>query len=433
MAGLSLVATSAPGRAEEAAKPANAPSGTTTAPMSDPRDQQIAELKRIVEELQKRVGELEKRPAPPGTPAPGTPPPAAPTPDTPAPTTPAPTSGSSGGGAAATYIPNLSVVGNLQFAAGDTGRTPGRGRFHFSEFEVALQDAVTPSLRYDVFLSAAKDDEWKLGMEEGYVTASRLADHLTARLGRIRVPFGKVNPTHPHTRLYIDQPLAMTAFLGPDGLISDGAVAEYLLPVKGFFARAELGRWSTTSSAEDGLGFTGGGNGAWSGRMWLGRDLGHDRELEFGASRYQGRGDVDSFGRTQLAVNGLDLTYRSFPGNYKRTIYQAELLAHETGSFSGNDRVRLGGYLMGAYRLNQFWEWGFRGDYTQFPVPINGREYAASLFLTKYITEQTSLRAQYTYSNLAGFNGVGMGGNGGDNRLLFQVLFGSGSHTHPLQ
>lgn len=389
-------------------------------PAQDARDREIAELKRLVgelrtrleaseglkqviEQLMKRIEALEQsRPAPPAATAPESP-----------------------QRASATLIPNISVIGNIQFRAGDKSAIPNRGRFNFDELEVAIQDAVSPSLRYDLFLAAAKEEGWSVGMEEGYVSASRLGPGLTGRAGRIRTPFGKFNPLHPHQRLFVSQPSAVSAYLGPEGLISDGAVLEYLLPLKGIFARAEMGRWETTSEAEDGFGFGGGENGAWSGRLWLAKEVGRDRELELGFSRYMGRGDVDGFGRHKKAVNGADLTFRSYPGNYRRWWLSAEALAHETRGIGGQTKTRLGGFLYAAHRWNRFWEAGLRGDYAEHAFPLDGREYGASAFLTKYITEQTSLRLEYRYLNSTDF--------GSANGIFLQLLFGSGPHKHRLE
>jgi hypothetical protein len=390
--------------------------------MPDPRDKEIAELKRIVEDLRKRLSDSEalksvveelmkriekleaERPAP-------TPEPPQPQPEP-----------SRGGGA--TFIPNISAVGNLVLGAGDTKRVPNRGRFNFTEFELAFQDQVTAKLRYDVFLAAAKEEEWSVGMEEGYLTATALIKGLNARIGRIRTPIGKFNRLHPHQWVFITQPSAVTAFLGPEGLNSDGAVLEYNFPTKGFFARAELGAWQTASEAEDGLGFGGGENGAYSGRFWLGRELGRDKEIELGASYYWGNGPINDKGNFKKSVKGLDLTYRAYPSTGRRLIVSAEAFSHNSRVF-GSTESRVGGFIYAAYKPNPFWEFGARGDYTRFPFPIDDREIAGSLFVTKYLTEQTSLRLEYQYTD-SPLLGTGNG-------IYFQILFGSGPHTHSLQ
>lgn len=366
-------------------------------------------MRRTIEELRRRVEELEKRPAPPEAPAPPAAPEAPPAPARPS----------------ATFLPNISAIGNSIFNAGDSRAIPSRGRFNFTEFELAIQDAVAPGLRYDVFLAAAKEEEWGVGLEEGYLSATRLAPGLSARIGRIRTPIGKFNPLHPHQWPFITQPTAVTNLLGPEGLSSDGAVVEYLFPVRGFFLRAEAGRWETTSEAEDGLGFGGGESGAYSGRVWLGKDLGRNREIELGASRYWGRGAVDGFGRTRKALTGVDLSYRAYPASYQRIWLSAELFDHETLNAPGGTRNRLGGFLTAAYRWNRYWEGGFRGDYSRRPFPTEGTDWGGSLFITRYLTEQTSLRLEYQYARSPEFRG--------NNGVFFQILFGSGPHTHPLR
>ena len=87
--------------------------------------------------------------------------------------------------------------------------------------------------------------------------------------------------------------------------------------------------------------------------------------------------------------------------------------------------MRPGIYFLAANRINRYWEGGARLDYTRLPFPFDGKEYGASLFLTRYLTEQTSLRLEYRWARDPEF--------GPGNGIFFQLLFGSGPHTHPLQ
>jgi hypothetical protein len=398
-----------------------------SAPAQDPRDQRIDELNQIVEELRKRVEELEQRAAAPA-PAPA-PPPAgvvspAPAPAAePAPEPAAPRAAAPGG---ATLLPNISAIGNVIFRGSDSKRTPGRSRFSLQEAEFALQDRVAPNLRADFFVAAEKgeDSAWGAAVEEGYLTwATPLGiRNLSARFGRVRTPFGKLNALHPHLRRTVDQPSVLTALLGPDGLGSDGSVLQYLLPFKGLFANLELGRWQTVPGTEDGLGFGGDNRNAWSGRLWIGKEVGADRELELGFSHYRGRGQqLDTDPIQRRTVQGLDLTFRSFPSAYRRFTLQAEALQHRVAG----GESRRGWYVDAALRTNQYWELGARADRTAYPFPIDGHESAFSAYLTRYLTEQTSLRLQLKHGRRPE--------DGTFNELFVQFLFGFGPHSHLLQ
>jgi hypothetical protein len=446
---VTLLAAIVPAAAQEpAAKPEAAPAAAASA-AQDPRDQEIAELKRIiadlqrrlaesdalkavVEQLQKRIEALEARrpPTPPVEPPP--------------PAEPAPREQPRG---AATLLPNISVIGNIIARGGDSRAIPGRGRSHFEELEIAFQDAVAPKLRYDVYISAGKEEDWNVELEEGYLTATAIVKGLNARAGRIRTPIDKFNPLHPHQWLFVTQPSAHTTLVGDHGLISDGAVFDYLLPARGLYANLQFGLWQTTSihhedeghgkkkahalgkkHEEEGheeFGFRGGDNTAYSARLALAKELGRNGELELGVGRYWGSGELEDFGRRDMALNALDLVYRRYPGAYKRLWLQANLLAHETQDVPGGTRHRLGGFLLGAYKWNRYWEAGIRGDYTKFPFPFDGKEYGASLFLTRFLTEQTSLRLEYRWERDSEF--------GAGNGIFFQILFGSGPHSHTLQ
>ena len=381
-------------------------------------EERIKALEERVQQLLDRIDQLEKKQAPPAPEAPA-PPPEAPTePTAPTETPPAPTGG-------ATLLPNISAIGNFKFAGSDSKGTAGRGKFRLAEFEIGLQDRVAPNLRLDAFLSSEQAEGWRYGVEEAYLTWTNPlgVKSLSTRIGKQRTPFGKLNPQHPHTWLYVTQPSVITALLGPDGLNSDGILGQYLVPIGGNFLNLELGRWETASQAEDGLGFAGGQKGAYSGRLWFGKEVGRDRELELGLSHYNGSGDVQGIGHTRLQINGLDFTFRSYPAAYQRLLLQGELIQHSTGGFNAHPRV--GGYLTLAKRFNQYYEGGLRGDYTRYPYPTPGHESAASLFLTRFITEQTAVRLELRHGARPE--------DGGFNEAWLQILTGFGPHSHNLQ
>jgi hypothetical protein len=394
------------------------------------KDARIRALEATVATLEERLRALTEQaaaaqlaPAEPEPEAPSVPEPAGEVPET-APEDPAPPAAPARGGA--TLLPNISGIGNVIFRGGPEG-TEDRGRFNTQEVEIIFQDRVAPNLRADFFLAADKEEEWSVGVEEAFLTWSNPfgMPRLSARLGKVRTPFGKLNPLHPHQWRFVDQPSVITAFLGHHGLNSDGAMLQYLLPVGDLFANLEIGAWQTRSEAEDGLGFAGFGRDAFSARLWLSRALGREKELELGVSHYQGSGTPEGLDDVRdLALNGIDLTYRAYPGGDRRIVVQGEAIRHHT-SGPGQNRDRWGGYLDLAYRPNRYYEGGIRGDSTRLPYPQDGQESAISAYVTRFLTEQTSLRFQVRHGSRPEQSGF--------TEVFVQFLFGFGPHFHLLQ
>src|SRR5260221_9429443 len=107
-------------------------------------------------------------------------------------------------------------------------------------------------------------------------------------------------------------------------------------------------------------------------------------------------------------------------GKGKRVIASAEVINHETAVHRSDIKNDLGAFAYLSYRMNELWETGARVDYTRIPFPSNSYDWGGSLWLTKYLTEQTSLRLEYQYAR-SPFLGSGNG-------IFFQILFGSGPH-----
>jgi len=277
----------------------------------------------------------------------------------------------------------------------------------------------------EAFLAAEQEEDWDLVLEEGVLNLERfLLRRVSARLGRLRTPFGRQNVLHPHALPTVDYPAVIRAMLGDHGLFSDGGFVTYRIPVRvGTFASATLGFADTASEAEEGAGLAATGQ-ALAGRLFASRDLGRERELEVGLSHYRGRGTAFGVpGRRRLAVSGLDVTFRSYPGPGQRWFVQSEVLRHSTDGPGGGDRW--GYYLLGERRWSPYWAAGVRWDDTRFPWPSDERERAINLWITRFVNEQTAIRLQLRHGRRPGDSGF--------NEILLQFLAGFGPHVHALQ
>src|SRR5262249_2317146 len=68
-----------------------------------------------------------------------------------------------------------------------------------------------------------------------YLTTLELPYNLQLKAGQFFNAFGRLNPTHPHTWDFVDQPVINSRVLGPDGLRAPGAQLSWLTPLP-FFA-----------------------------------------------------------------------------------------------------------------------------------------------------------------------------------------------------
>lgn len=393
----------------------------------------VKKLKALLELLDK-----ETKPAPPAIPSePEIPPIEIPGP------TPAP-SGAIPGVAPTTGIARASLTPDIAVFGVNTGRffsvrgDSERNRLQLGEFEMALEQPVYTGIQFKAQLAGGADEGFGIGAEEAYATFTRVGKlPFGGLLGRKRLNFGKINPIHTHARPYADQPAAITNLLGTEALFGNGASINYLFPFKDLFANLELGLFDT-SPAEEGFTNSGGtfyptGLGVTGNiplaRLWLSKEIGKAGELEIGASHVFGKADIGD----NISLTGVDITYRQFPGTFKRLQLQGEVFWHHrkdrTGGTGGH--TRSGYYALLTYRPDQYKEYGFRFDNSKFPWPLEGRDQSFSLIWSDRLTESTLLRLQYKYGDR--INDFFLPARRGYSEFYVQFIWGAGTHTHPLQ
>ena len=131
-------------------------------------------------------------------------------------------------------LPDISAVGDLVGDLSPKGSTQEGGeRFSVREVEVAMQAAVDPYFRGDVFLGIS--DLEKISIEQAYLTATSLPWGLEVRLGRYLMPVGKQNTTHRHDLQTVDYPYVLQRFLAPEGLKGTGIHASKIFAPFGFY------------------------------------------------------------------------------------------------------------------------------------------------------------------------------------------------------
>lgn len=326
----------------------------------------------------------------------------------------------------ALQLPDISLVGNVIGLGTDNDKNPDQNQFTLKELEVAFQGWVYPNIRADVILAAESEEDFAVGLEEGYATITSIGStRFGSKLGKLRAPIGKWNQYHPHQLPYADTPAVASAFLTDHGVIVQGAELNYLFPGDNF-VNLEFGQWRPTMHAHehedehegedlDHLAPVMLEGTTRIARLWTSRALGDLSEVELGASLADSPDDQ---------IYGVDLTYKHWPSAFKRLYLLGELL-FDRGKLNGDSDTKYGYYLLGAYQPDKYWEYGARYDWTEFPFPLNGRESAGTVFLTRRLNETTFARLQYKRSDNTDFGIV--------NDVYLQFVFGLGPHAHPLQ
>ena len=345
-------------------------------------------------------------------------------------------------------LPDISVVGDLVFDLSRRSTQEDGRRFSVREIELALQAAVDPYFRGDVFLGYS--DVEGVAIEQAFLTATALPWQIEGRLGRFIMPFGKQNLTHRHDLHTIDYPYVIQRFLGEEGLKGTGVYASKVFSPFGFYqelivsAVDHLGddeglTPEEPSSAElSGLGYMARLRNYW--------DLTPNANLEIAASASTGKrpqpldvpGDINAVNARQSVV-GFDVTYRWRPlqqGLYKSFILQAELMRQlneldptlpegtDPSAYLGPRQNFNGAYIFSRYQLTRRGYLGARGDFLQDPESDGDNLTAASAYYEFYPSEFSKL--------MAGYERLWPAASTSQGRFIIQATFALGPHRpHP--
>jgi hypothetical protein len=133
---------------------------------------------------------------------------------------------------------------------------PNTNGFNLQQLELSIRSVVDPYFRFDsniVFALAGVE------LEEAYVTTLDLPANLQVRAGKFFTRFGRINPTHPHSWDFADQPFALGRVFGGEGNQGLGLEVSWLTPLPWYV--------EVLGSATDAIGqatarsFLGGGGG----------------------------------------------------------------------------------------------------------------------------------------------------------------------------
>lgn len=307
--------------------------------------------------------------------------------------------------------PEIGATGDVRAYA--TGRGVQRETFDPREFEIGFQSALDPYSHTKIFVSL---ENGEVSLEEGYAYWTGLPGRLRLDFGKFRQQFGELNRWHLHAVPESEYPLALTTFLGEDGLSGTG--------ISLYRAFGGLGTHEVTAqvtrSASDAELFGGGGRPTYLARLLNFWQLSRSTYMQIGGTALYGT-EPDSALRT--TVGGVELRFTWRPparARYREWTVRGELLALRK-DVAGTGSTRLGGYVNSTYRLNQRFILGARYDYVESPAfGVITRQLVPSL--TLWQSEWVFLRAQYQWRRIDNAPA--------DHQIALQAVWAIGPHKH---
>ena len=311
---------------------------------------------------------------------------------------------------------------------------PQQNGFNARNVELAFDGAVDPFLEgfANIVFKLDNNNESSVEVEEAFGQTTSLPYGLQLKGGQFFTPFGRINPTHPHTWDFIDAPLVQGMLLGPDGLRGVGAQIAWVAPTP-FYSQALV----VVQNGQGGTGYSfrnPGDSGSFFGRQTIDRrtdglsDLLYTLRLEasFDLSPTQtilggvsaAFGPNDTGGNANTQIYGVDLFYKwkaaNAEGGWPFVKWQSEAMYRHYDAGRGlGDTFPVaevfddwGVYSQVVWGFYKGWATGLRGDFVGIQDsnvtndPLRQSRYRLSSDLTWYPSEFSKFRLQYNHDFL---------------------------------
>ncbi len=341
---------------------------------------------------------------------------------------------------ATAFNPSITVFANLVARVDDRPVVNAEGnaiddRINLREVEIDLRAPIAP-FADGVVIAAFESEtagEFEAGIEEGYFDLyglpglERMPASLRLRTGRFRPRFGRLNQAHTHDLPQTTRPRSLKTFLGEEGLISNGAAAEFFVPTPGD-ANALTATLTITNGGEiPATEANDGEDPAFLAHLGWFFQLGDSSELEIGVSGQHGKSD--QAGLLDAELYGGDITYKWKPngGSRSRSVLAgAEVFSARIDLPGGGSISPLGYYIWTQAQVGPETYLGIRFDDSEEIDDETVSTDSIGAYITRYMSEFLRLRLgwEHTSSDISELDGL--------DTALLELNFVFGTHpVHP--
>lgn len=334
------------------------------------------------------------------------------------------------------FNPEIGVVGDIVVTSSESKEdSEGNDRVGLRELELVFGHYVDTYSRFDATVSFS--DSENPSIEEAYLSHWGFPWDIKGSLGRFRPKIGKAAAIHRDSLDTADEPLVVVRYFGEEGFSRTGLELRRLFEIPfGIVSEFSLGM------LEGGAGEGGTVFGSTRRRptfyehLKLSRDISDISNFELGLTHLIGSKDNDS--NFEVNVLGVDATYLHNFSSWNRLKLQSEFYFQnrdessttaEDGTVTKFRDNPFGFYALADLRLSQRWAIGTRFDYVELvDNPLaNKREMdlGYNAYLTLHQSEWARWRLQYRHTDYA------TGKN--DDAVMLQGTFAIGVHKHKLE
>lgn len=314
---------------------------------------------------------------------------------------------------------------NVEKALG--GSFPGEeNRFFPRSIELGLFGQIDPYARGVVRIEVGEeaedgDREFKIDVPEAHLTLLTLPWSTQIKMGRMLNRFGMLNQIHEDDLPQTDRPNVLTRFLGPEGLIENGAELTWVAPLP-FYLETLVGIFNGDNETAFGRGSLRAPLATTRVRTFF--EIDDANAVQIGVSAATG----ETTEKHRSTLVGADIKYKLVPEGWRHpllTIAGEGLVSNRKVDVSGDldgdgTRLRGGWYAYAEVQPWLRWAFGARYDWTQYPVNP-GSEWAVEPYITFKPSEFLRFRLGYKHTERT--HRVTGPDDRGSARIVDEILF----------